>query len=715
MIRKKFHRILAVILSIIITMGSMSLNVFAAEMVTIENGYSGTSPEVTVDLVPGKTSSESKEGIKETFIEGDIPENEEDKEYNYTETTVIMDRTVRASAGSIKIDPSASDYEGSGKTPVSIAPDDYDGKRYNDPESNQQTGLIKGYGPDSNIKDAENSGIKRPGEAGYDYLYSGIGDVTNAVKVRNYMVTYARNEDGELIQEEDAEGNPVFNTDGTPKYKMNFRLTGSNADGFDKSTSQFALKNIENGQYYYAYCIDNDTETRAGAWYKVANLEDCDYFPVEESKDHIRAIVNNGYWGTESGTGSVKQIVQAMKTYYGDSEITAVVDDKGGTVTLKVSDIIDGLTESEALAVTQAAIWTYANGSTAVQDGKEGRLIKDIVPVYQPRLDDARPSSRYYRKGTYGSNEVDQETKESNARIQAMYQWLVSLTEEAPDDITAVINDKNFLIEDSMKITVGDKIKEADNGDINNDIYNVDLTFAMVVEPSTDNGDDLIIKLINSDGEVIRQARLAGNEGNDEEGFDELVKNEDNSYTFKDIPMAENSDITFDLKLEGTQYLKKGVYVYSAPNTDETNTFQTLVGIAEGAQRVGVSAEITFSFEVDDSSRYHSETYRGWGNSSDQENPPTPDTKPDTTQGSASDNKSESALEPDIDIIPDLEKAPETVPDLNPAPEFNEDIPVLADVPKTDDNSNTILWVLLMMCIVCGIISVAIIKTTRTE
>lgn len=470
----------------------------------------------------------------------------------------------------------SSDYEGSGETLVSIAPENYEGKIYNDPSSNQQTGLINGLGPESYIENAQNSGIIRPEEAGYDYLYSGIGDATSAIKIRSYIVSYAK----------DADGNPIL--DGEPgKYKLNYTLTGGNADGFDKSASQVALKNVENGQYYYAYCIDSDTETVPGAWYKVSNIDECDYFPSEDSKNHLRAIVNNGYWGTESGTGSVKKIVESMKAYYGDAQFTAIVDDKNNTATFKVSDIISSLTEAEALAVTQAAIWSYSNGALSVQDGKEGRLVKDIVPVYQPRLNDARPSSRFYRKGTYGSDTVDQATKESNARIQAMYQWLLSLIEEKGDE-TTVINENNFLTQDGVKIEVGSKAGSK---------YNVDLTFAIVAEAG--EGDDLIVKLIDAQGNVIRKARLAGDDSSDGEDFSTLIKNEDNSYTFKDVPMSANRELTFDLKLEGTQNLKRGVYVYTSPNTDDSNTFQTLVGIAEGAQRVGVYASLSFSFEAD--------------------------------------------------------------------------------------------------------------------
>ena len=52
------------------------------------------------------------------------------------------------------------------------------------------------------------------------------------------------------------------------------------------------------------------------------------------------------------------------------------IDDKNGNpVTFKVSDILDNMTEADALTMTQAAIWTYSNGSINTKDGKDGTII----------------------------------------------------------------------------------------------------------------------------------------------------------------------------------------------------------------------------------------------------------------------------------------------------------------------------------------------------
>jgi len=215
---------------------------------------------------------------------------------------------------------------------------------------------------------------------------------------------------------------------------------------------------------------------------------------------------------------------------------------------------------------------------------------------------------------------------------------------------------------------VGDKLVEAGSDpQTPQDVYQVDLTFAMVVEPSTENGDDLIVKLLDAQGNVIRQARLAGDGSGDGADMSELVKNEDRSYTFKDIPMAENSDLTFDLRLEGAQYLKKGVYVYSSPNTGADDTFQTLVGIAEGAQQIGVSAALTFSFSVDEEARYHAQTY--WSLEKEPTPTPTPNPTPEP--------------EPDPVPTPEPPAPPVETPAIRP--------------PRSGDGSQTLWGALLLL------------------
>ncbi|MEI3064056.1 MAG: Cys-Gln thioester bond-forming surface protein [Oscillospiraceae bacterium] len=61
-------------------------------------------------------------------------------------------------------------------------------------------------------------------------------------------------------------------------------------------------------------------------------------FQDPDNRKHLQAIAENGYWGTASGQGSLSEVKKLVDSRYWN-------------------DIDDGI----ALAVTQAAIWTYGN------------------------------------------------------------------------------------------------------------------------------------------------------------------------------------------------------------------------------------------------------------------------------------------------------------------------------------------------------------------
>lgn len=155
----------------------------------------------------------------------------------------------------------------------------------------------------------------------------------------------------------------------------------------------------------------------------------------------------------------------------------------------------------------------------------------------------------------------------AEARMMLIQQYLIGdyLKEKVAGENreTNLIDKDSFLNEDSLTLAIGDKVAEhANNSDTNdtNDVYSIDLFFAMVVEPTANDDLFVILYTIASDGSVneLRKARLAGDATGDDETYSELIRN-GNSYTFRDIQMAENSDLTFDLKVEGTQNLAEGV------------------------------------------------------------------------------------------------------------------------------------------------------------
>lgn len=92
------------------------------------------------------------------------------------------------------------------------------------------------------------------------------------------------------------------------------------------------------------------------------------------------------------------------------------------------------------------------------------------------------------------------------------------------------------------------------------------------MNPRTENGDDLIVSVLDANGNEIASARIAGTA---KEGEKVLVPGENGNYCFEGITMIEGSQ-NFRLNLQGIQNLKEGVYLYSSEIRDEVSS-QTLV------------------------------------------------------------------------------------------------------------------------------------------
>ena len=77
-------------------------------------------------------------------------------------------------------------------------------------------------------------------------------------------------------------------------------VEGSNPARYD-SIQQFALSNA-NAQLATTYCAWQGVSTEKGYSYRLANVQDVDYFS-EEAAQMLRTVARNGYWGTEEGYG----------------------------------------------------------------------------------------------------------------------------------------------------------------------------------------------------------------------------------------------------------------------------------------------------------------------------------------------------------------------------------------------------------------------------
>lgn len=331
-----------------------------------------------------------------------------------------------------------------------------------------------------------------------------------------------------------------------------------------------------------AYCVDVNTGTVRGSWYDLMNLEDVGYYSTERTAengyisdaDRIKAIAANGYWGTKEGKGSLEY----MKAFFQKRLDAAIA--AGETLPYTQKDI-DGLTHGCALSITQHSLWRFGNS-----------------------LDGA-----YMDAYTYAYKNIS----ERNARIERFIEYFTTMPIDTSEfDESEIFTQEKYV--DSMNVTIGDRVAGHANNlddDQDNDAYNVDFNFTLVVTPG--EGDDLVVSIVNSDGIIIAKARLAGDGTNDDESFTgNLVNDGNGNYRFTGLTLIENCNQKFSLNLEGVQYLEEGVYLFKSANGEEYS--QTYVTIAEGAKAVDLAVAIDFNFDVKEGTVTETRTWVKTGN-----------------------------------------------------------------------------------------------------
>ena len=546
----------------------------------VESGYtivetekednSEEQPEISVDLVGGETTD--SEVISSITTTGDVKESEEDTDYDYNVTTNI-DREIQATTSEEKVVISESTSDLEGVNPV------YDANKKD---------LYLG-----NFDDPDKKVVSEDGPENFDYQFVGRGDYSSQFVSRVY-ITYKKDENGNALVDENGNyiieslkhaNGTIITVDGVPTTDMNAV--------YDQKTGiralQFMLKDKE-GNVVYAYCIDLATQALTEYWYTVSNLEDNDYYASEEAEKHVRSIVMNGYWGTLSDAdgdgsfdiGSLALIKQKLKVALAngeiDNEVTVSYRENGEIVTKVIiitDQVIDNLTEGEALDMTQAAIWTYANGAQAVQNGKDGIAVGGTM----------------YGDMANG-NRTGKNDPEGMARMTILYNWLINLDTE--EKSTVVINDKNYV--EDLSLTVGNRV--------NDDVYETAINFDLAYE--TVDKDDLTIYLSyeNEDGQEQTIVKRIAGELKDGE---EYIKTNENGYIIDGLNLRNNTEFKFSLRLSGFQNLELGAYVYTSATGVKGS--QTLVGLAKGVHNVDISKDIIISFNVNDNDKVVSEHF----------------------------------------------------------------------------------------------------------
>ena len=659
-----------------------------------DDGNEAGQPEVEVELKENTTTSGI--GTTETTTGDD---DKTDGEWDYTETTV-EEREVTVQGGSFE-----ETVEGETDVDmIPVQPENYNKVNIR-PDSIGPSDAVSAYYDKVEVTDED-------GNTEVRYMARFVrddSDMPDFLKESGlYTKVETENEDGETVvtwKPNAAKGKKDY-ADWNWDFMFAERGEYSNAgqavaQNRYNDNAHFVLYD-ENGNRFYAYCMDAVKFTSPGQTYILENLDDTTYFKDPSYKEHIRGIVENGYWGQEDGESSLAALRDQMKTALQDGWRPVIEYKDGGDGKYHLYDsnteegmaailrMIDDANEGDFLTATQGAIWSFGrydgvfygfnpfrNNDPTATKGEDGKVLKD-------------------ENGHYMLKDGGAE-----ARMTLLWEYMKTLTSTKSE--TTILDQTSFLDkEKGLSITVGDKIVEGDNpAATDSDLYNVDVNFQLVMTPGVK--DDLIVKLVDSEGNVIRKARVAGDSSNDGDDFSILHNNGGGSYSFTGLALRENTDIVFDLQLEGVQQLEKGVYIYRATTGYDKN--QTLVGLAEGSREVNVSTAFSFQFNVneDDKAKQFHDWRRAENWSADPVDPPVDPQDPPQN--------------PPVEELPDpevpLEELPEEAVPMDDLTEIlDEEVP-LANVPMTGDSS--LLFIGMSILSGTGLAGMALTKKREDE
>ena len=325
----------------------------------------------------------------------------------------------------------------------------------------------------------------------------------------------------------------------------------------------FTMSDIK-GNMVTTYCADVTNPEEKGWGYNISNLEDAKYYSVEEAK-HIRAICNKGYWGTESGFGSLAALKDTMRA--------------SGKFT---EEEVNRLTDGMAMNAMQTAIWHYSNKMNNM--------------VYLGAHD------VHYWRTPYGSITRTPDAASPAATTDAqlilkLHNYLVNLEPEAipADQVSTentIINENNFIKSASLTIT-GKPEDNPNNQDMDetNDVYTVDLDVEFKVKPATENGDKLELVMYDKNGNPLNKDLVQGS-NRDAEPF--IL--DDVEYHLEGLELQEGEN-ALQFVLTGSQNLKNDTYFFISENRDGEDS-QPMVGIASGKRDVNISMDLTFELDV---------------------------------------------------------------------------------------------------------------------
>ena len=408
------------------------------------------------------------------------------------------------------------------------------------------------------------------------YIYTGSVTVSEGAEHGDVSLMNPITPMSSLMNGNDAQdlsgygGNNVVDDTGKPDdgfkyigYGIYSTLSIGKGKNDSSSVTQFRLKS-EDGKTYYALCIDFNTTIEKGHMYDIADITSEDYYQTEgsvstETADKLRSIALNGYWGTESGVGSMSSFKAFLR-----EEMIAAEKAKLNVETLTekqlkaIDNFLAGITHGQALAATQAALWKFGNYDSNAKVN-ENRLV---------------------------ANREKDSTDYQN--VESIYDILLA---EAEAPTFADNEGVEFLDAEDItatSIVVKDKVASAEETGKN--VYNTDLNFTLGIEPTKLIG-DLKVTVYDSNNKPIKSVVLASTDALIPIG---LKPDANGIYTISDIEIAEG--VTVNLKLDGTQDLGTGVYIYTSLE-GSFNDSQTLITLATGKRKVDLDIAMTLGVQ----------------------------------------------------------------------------------------------------------------------
>ena len=387
---------------------------------------------------------------------------------------------------------------------------------------------------------------------------------------------------------------------------------------------QFKLEDAA-GRKYYAYCADWSTGAVMSTKYELVNVLDASYIKDKTAREHLQAIAENGYWGTNEGIGSLEKVKELVGEEYR-------------------SAINDGI----ALAVTQAALWKYGNQDPNLKFGGNN--------MNGHGDDSQRYETNELLEYFYNKNMVIQELTEPQRKAAvALYNALIRMMPDSTDPVTDIITKediKDATIRVNGKTETGDK-------------YKTDLSFTLSVDKDRINGDITLIIKDQNGKEIAKRKLTDATDGTDGNTF--TVRKDattgETIYTVNGLEFTADTSVT--LNLSGKQKLNGGAYLFRSDVNGEQS--QTFVGLVTGDSTRDLNLNVTLGFQVvepiikpDASASSRDKHTVTWTASYHTEWPHTPDQPPEEPE------------EPETPEAPETPVAP-VVPGY--------------DVPKTGDAS----------------------------